>query len=317
MEIFILTFEAVITIIGIGFLGFWILRRKLLPEDIIQTLTPLAIDIALPCLVFSNIMKNFNPAQHANWYQFPLWWVFFSAAVLMCTLIFSFVIERKYRNEFRVGLMYHNGIFIPMGIIRGVYGQDSVYLADLFLFTFLFPAFFFNTYHFIFRKTYSNFHFSFNWKILKNPILIATLLSMTLKVSGASLLIPSVVVKIASVVAEMALPLIILIIGGSIYLDLQKKERLHIREVMVFVLVKNIIFPAIALSILWAIRPSFNIALIVVLSATVPPITAFPIVTEKAGGSRGFANQMLTASFIAALGSVPATMWVLYMIYSG
>ncbi len=316
MEIFFLTFEAVITIIGIGFLGFWILRRKLLPDDIIQTLTPLAIDIALPCLVFSNIMKSFNPAQHANWYQFPLWWVFFSAGVLVCTLVFSFVIKRKYRSEFRVGLMYHNGIFIPMGIIRGVYGQDSVYLADLFLFTFLFPAFFFNTYHVFFRKSDSAHQFSFNWKVLRNPILLATAISMALKLSGASAFVPGVVIKIASVVAEMALPLIILIIGGSIYLDLQKKERLRILEATVFVLVKNIIFPAIALGILWVIRPPFNIALIVVLSAAVPPITAFPIVTEKAGGSRGFANQMLTASFIAALVSVPAAMWVLYMIYS-
>lgn len=317
MEIFILTFEAVITIIGIGFLGFWILMRKLLPEDVIQTLTPLAIDIAMPCLVFSNIMKSFSPERHANWYQFPLWWVAFTAGVLVVTVIISFVITRQYRAEFRTGLMYHNGIFIPLGIIRGVYGPDSVYLADLFLFTFLFPAFFFNTYHFFFQKQDSVNQFSFNWKILRNPILLATVLSMALKLSGASAFVPSVAVKITSVVAEMALPLIILIIGGSIYLDLQKKERLHILEAAVFVLVKNFIFPAIVLGIVWLIRPSFNVALVLVLAAAVPPITAFPIVTEKAGGSRGFANQMMTASFIAALGSVPAAMWVLNMIYSG
>lgn len=63
------------------------------------------------------------------------------------------------------------------------------------------------------------------------------------------------------------------------------------------------------------IRPLFNNALAIELVAAIPPITAFPIVTEKAGGSRGFANQMMTVSFIVALGSVPEVMLVLNMIY--
>ena len=316
MDIFSLTLEAVVMIIGIGVIGFWILKRKLLPETVIQILSPLAIDIAMPCLVFSNIMKSFNPQLHSNWYYFPLWWVAFTAGALIFTIAFSFLVKRTYRSEFRTGLMYHNGIFIPLGIIRGVYGPDSVYLSDLFLFTFLFPAFFFNTYHFFFDTSKRTTQFTFNWRILRNPILIATLVSMALKLTGASAFVPAVVVKIASVVSEMALPMIILIIGGSIYLDLQKKERIRFGEVALFVVVKNIIFPAIVLFMLSTFRLSFNAALILVLSAAAPPITAFPIVTEKAGGNRGIANQMLTASFIASLGSLPAAMWVLNLIYS-
>lgn len=316
MDIFILTFEAVITIIGIGFLGFWILMRKLLPEDVIQILTPLAIDIAMPCLVFSNIMKSFNPEQHHNWYQFPLWWVVFTAGAFIFTIVFSFLVKSEYRSEFRTGVMYHNGIFIPLGIIRGVYGPESVYLSDLFLFTFLFPAFFFNTYHFFFKQPEEGKKYSFQWRMLRNPILIATGISMALKLTGASVFIPSVVIKIATVVSEMALPLIILIIGGSIYIDFQKKERFMPLEVMVFVVVKNFIFPAVALLLLSIFRPSFNVALILLLAAASPPITAFPIVTEKAGGSRGLANQMLAGSFITALVSIPLGMWILNMIYS-
>jgi predicted permease len=212
--------------------------------------------------------------------------------------------------------MYHNGIFIPLGIIRRVYGPDSVYLSDLFLFTFLFPAFFFNTYQFFFDTSKRDPKFTFNWGILRNPILVATLVSMTLKLTGASAFVPMVVIKIASVVSEMALPLIILIIGGSIYLDFQKKEKIRFGEVALFVVVKNIIFPAIVLFMLFMVRPSFNVALILVLSAAAPPITAFPIVTEKAGGNRGIANQMITASFIASLGLLPAAMWLLNRIYS-
>ena len=315
MDTFSVTLETVLSIVGIGLLGFWILLRKLLPDDVIKILAPLAIDVALPCLIFSNIMKSFNPQHNQYWYQFPLFWVIFTMGTFVATLAFSFLIKEQYRSEFRVGLFYHNGIFIPLGIIQGVWGIDSVYITDLFLFTLFYPAFFFNTYHFFFRKSNQQWHYSFDWKIVQNPILVATIASVILKISGLWILIPKFVVKITSLISCMALPLIMLIIGGSIYLDFQKRSKLYVYEVITFVIGKNILFPGIVLFVLEFFKPPFDVALIVLLASAVPPITAFPIVTEKAGGNRNIANQMMTASFIISVVTIPAAMWILQYIY--
>ena len=61
MTIFSIVLQSVLALIGIGVLGFWILRRGILPENVIGFLSRLAIDIALPCIVFAGILLNFDP----------------------------------------------------------------------------------------------------------------------------------------------------------------------------------------------------------------------------------------------------------------
>jgi predicted permease len=61
MDLFGTTFESVAVLLGIGFIRFWIIRKCILPESSLGILSPLALDIALPSLVFVNIITNFIP----------------------------------------------------------------------------------------------------------------------------------------------------------------------------------------------------------------------------------------------------------------
>ena len=103
----------------------------------------------------------------------------------------------------------------------------------------------------------------------------------------------------------MTVPLLMLILGGTIYLDLRQKERFEIIEVAKFVLVKNIIFPLIGLALLIIFRPSYNIALIIFLQSAVPPITSAPLLVHRESGNRAIACQFLVGSFLFALVSMP------------
>lgn len=76
MDLFITTFESVAVLLGIGIIGFWIIRKKILPGNILGLLSPLALEIALPSLIFVNIISNFEPAEFPDWWQLPLWWGF-------------------------------------------------------------------------------------------------------------------------------------------------------------------------------------------------------------------------------------------------
>jgi predicted permease len=61
MHIFNITFQSVAALLAIGLIGFWIIKRHLIPENILQFLAVLAIEIALPCVVFANIITHFSP----------------------------------------------------------------------------------------------------------------------------------------------------------------------------------------------------------------------------------------------------------------
>ena len=311
MEVFFTVFESVIVLLGIGLIGFYIIGKKIVPQQALGVLSPLVLDIALPSLIFFNIVTTFNPSETQDWWLLPLWWLFFTGILLVLTFVFRYVSQQKTRNEFSISLFFQNGIFFPIAILTGMFGESSSYLVALFLFTLFFPALFFNTYHLFFRQ--SNQHISIK-KIL-NPVLIATVIALAISLFGVQNYIPGFLVSIFSLVGAIALPGIMLVIGGNIYLDFKNKGRFYFSEVAKFVVIKNVVFPLIFLLILYIIRPPYYIALLLLLQSAVPPVTAVSIFTSRAGGNQSLVNQFIVASFLLSLLSIPIMIELFSMIF--
>jgi predicted permease len=303
VHLFVTTFESVAVLLGIGVLGFWIIRRRILPGDILGFLSPLALDIALPCLIFANIVQNFSPSESPGWWQLPLWCFFFIAVAAALTFLFAFIAARDIRREFAISLFYQNAIFFPLAIIAGMHGDESPYLVFLFLFTIFYPAFFFSTCHFFFENKGSR---TMEWRKILHPVLIVTVGAIIIRLAGVQVYIPGFIISILSMVGGMTVPLIMLILGGNIYLDFQKKGALRVAEMIKFVVIKNIVFPLVFLGIILLIRPAYPVALLIILESAIPPVTAVPLVTERSGGNRAVVDQFLLASFLFSLISVSA-----------
>jgi predicted permease len=313
MNIFNVVFQSVLAMIGIGVLGFWILRRGILSENVIGFLVRLAIDIALPCVVFAGIIVNFNPKQFPDWWQLPLWWVFFAAVALVLTLIFMFISRKSTRSEFALGLFFQNGIFFPLIVIAGLFGSNSPYIVQLFIFIILHPVVFFSAAHLFFRKKDDDSgKRKFNLQRIINPVLVATLLAVGIRLAGIETYLPDFILTIFNMLGAMTSPLLMIILGGSLYIDFQRKGKIYIKEIIKFVFVKNIIFPLVFIGLLLLIRPDYNIALIILLESAVPPITGIPIVAEREGGNTSITNQFILASFIFSIISIP----VMFTLFS-
>jgi hypothetical protein len=127
--------------------------------------------------------------------------------------------------------------------------------------------------------------------------------------------IPDIIVMVTQMVGAMSVPLLMIIIGGNIYIDFQKKGPIYTKEIIKFVSIKNIIFPLIFLSIIFIIRPEYHIALILILQSVVPPITAVPILVERAGGNQTITNQFLLTSFLCSLITIPIIISLLGFLY--
>jgi predicted permease len=303
MDIFIVVLESVLVLLGIGLLGFWITRRGIIPENVLSFLSRLAIDIALPCMVFSSIMTTFTPDKFPDWWQLPLWWLAFTGISFVFSLIMMFISNKETRSEFILNLLFQNGLFFPLIIISGVFGTDSIYIPQLYIFIMIHPVLFFSSYHLFFRNREDE--KKTRWSRIFNPILIATVVAVIVQLFNGSEYLPDFVKSILDILGGMALPLIMIILGGSLYLDFKQRGKIYYSEIIKFVAMKNIVYPLAFLGLLLIIKPSYNIALLLMLQSAVPPITGTPIVTERAGGNKAISNQFVFSSFVFPVISIP------------
>jgi len=311
MNVFLVVLESVLILLGIGVIGFWVTRRNLIPENVLGFLSTLVIDIALPSTVFANIVVNFNPEEQPNWWQLPLWWLVFTAIALVLTFICRYISARETRGEFGLSLFFQNGIFFPLIILSGIFSTTTPFIAQLFIFIMFHPTLFFSTYQLFFKKKSG----STRWTRVINPVLIATIIAIIIQISGGKNYLPDFVLSIFNILGAMALPLVMIILGGSLYLDFQQRGKFYLSEVTKFVIVKNIVFPLVFIGIVVLIKPDYNIALLFLLQAAVPPVTGVPILAERAGGKKSITTQFVFASFIASIITVPAVFYLFSVFF--
>ena len=308
-DVFLVVLQSVLVLLVIGLIGFLVARRNFIPETFLKLLTMLVIDIALPSMIFASILSNFDPQQFPKWWQLPLWWFAFAAISFVLSFITSFLSNKDTRSEFTINLFFQNGLFFPLIIISGVYGIDAPYTAQLYIFIILHPVMFFSTYHLFFRNNSSK----TDWHNIINPVLIATILAIVVQLLGVKSYLPNFVHDVLRILGGMALPLIMIILGSSLYLDFkQSGKKLYYKEIIKFLAIKNILFPLVFIALLFLIKPPFSIALLFFLQAAVPPITATPILTERAGGNKLISGQFVLASFLFSILTIPA----LFILFS-
>jgi hypothetical protein len=318
MNIFLITYQVVLALLGIGVLGFWIIGRRHMPADSLALLTSIAIDITLPCLALGSILVQFSPKQFPDWWQMPLWWLGFTAIAFVLSLLASLIAKKETRGEFSMSLFFQNGLFFPLVIITGLFPNNaSTYLILLFLLMFFQPSLIFSTYSFFFRKKAQT--PTLNWRRIVNPVMVVTLVGIIIGLAGLNVYIPRFVILILTLIGGMAIPLFMLILGGNIYNDFVNREpvdrKIYVAEIIKFTLIKNLLFPLVFLGLLIWIQPDFPVALLLILEAAVPPITAIPIFTERSGGNRALTNQYIVASFVFSIFSIPGILYLFGLFF--
>jgi malate permease and related proteins len=318
MDVMLVTFQAVAALLGIGLLGFWIIGRRRVTSDTLGFLSSLSIDIAVPCLTLASLIIDFSPERNPDWWYMPIWWIGFAIITLALSKLSSYLVKKEYRGEFTTGIWYQNGLFFPIVILIGLYGTQNPYLPMLFLFVFLHPTVMFSTYSLFYAKKAET--PKLNWRRLINPVLVTTIVGLAITLIGFKPYVPEFIRSILLMVGAMASPLFMLILGGTIYYDFrggsQGNRRIYLNEIIKFVVIKNLLFPFIFLGLLLWIKPDYSLAIIIILEAAVPPVTSIPVFAERSGGNRALASQLVLASFLVSILSIPVVILVFNHFFS-
>lgn len=299
MNIFTRAFEVVAAQLGIALVGFLVFRGKVQDkESVLKFLSTLGVDLALPFFIFSIIIKNFDPVGLGDWYVYPLWWLGLTAGLLLLSLFFTAV--SRSNREFFLSLFFQNGIFFPLALLTGLYGADSSQVAVLFIFVIFYPSFFF-----VVIPAVLGLKQKARWQRIVSPVFLSTVLAILLKLAGLDVYLPGFLKSTFAAVGSISTPLIFLILGGNIYLDLVGSRRFYPGKVLYFVLVKNFIFPVVGLLAIRYFHIPRPISLILILQCAVPPLTVVPVLVGRAGGNRAFVNQLFVASALVSIISLP------------
>lgn len=315
MELFTAAFKSVAVLMGIGVIGFTILARKTVPINVLRVLTPLVLEVSLPCMIFYNIITRFDPHQMPDWWKLPLWWTGMILFFLVLSITGMQYVNREYKGEVGISLFYPNATFFPIGIIPIIYGPDTILLVELFIFTLFMPVIVFNGYFFFFRSKKVDYKFNVRDSKILNPILVATILAVVFKLTDIDVFIPDFMITITEIVGATALPLLMLAIGGNVYIDFTRRGKFDIGSSVKFILTKNILFPAATLGMILLIHPPASVATLIIIQAAVPPLTAVPVLTERAKGNVALSNQFLISSFIFSIITIPLSLWLFSILY--
>jgi predicted permease len=297
-------FEAVAAIFMMMAVGAILAYRGILNETLERGLARLALDVAVPCLLFGKLMSQFDPAAYPGWWRWPLIWGVFTAATLLPSLALARLARAGFRREFALGLFYPNAIFLPFAMLRQMAGADSPLMVELILFTLFFTAFFFNTCGWFFGRRASPVR-PLN---RLHPSLWATLLAMLLRVTGADAGVPAFWLAGVEQIGQVAIPLVMIVIGSQLARDFRASRLFYWREVALFVALKNVLWPLLALLLFAAWRPERNVAFMIVLQCAVPPVSTIPAIVARLEGNRRLAGQMLLASFALSIVTLPLVM---------
>ncbi len=294
-------FEAVAVVFMMMAVGGALAYRRILNEALERALARLALDVAFPCLLFAGLMRQFDPAAQPGWWRWPLLWIAFTAVTLAPALLMARAVRPAYRREFALALFYPNALFLPIAMIRQMDGADSPLMVDLILFTMLFSAVFFNTFSWFYRRRQTP------TRLLNrfHPSLWATALAIALRVTGTHRWIPGFWVSGMDQIGQVAIPLIMMTIGSQLVRDFRESREFLWRELALFVTIKNVVWPLLALGVLAVWRPDRAVAFMIVLQCAVPPVSAVPAVVARMNGHRRLAGQLLLASFALSVVTLP------------
>jgi len=303
LESFKITAQAMAQIAILGFLGYFLVKIKLLSEDGLRALSRLVISVIFPVLIFTQLIKKFSFSLYPDWWIYPLISIaIMGAGFLLGGALSTFVSGAERKNQFLSLVAFQNSGYLPLALVaallRGPQLDTMLIYLFLVLLGFDLVMWSFGVYILAHEKT-GRFHFG----SLFSPPVIANIASLLMIALGLNSFVPGVVLKPLEMVAGCTLPLAMFIVGGNIALiRLEQVDRLSI---VLISLAKLIIMPAAGLAlVLWLNAPEL-IGLMVIMQLAMPSATSCSVIIRYSNKEDILVSQGVFFTHILSLITIP------------
>ncbi len=307
---FIPVFKAVLAIFLVAIASGILVRRNIIKQPDIQSLSHITVVILLPCLFFSKIISSFNPSSFIYWWLLPL--VAFAIISLALGLAYLFFYKkRKQKKAIMAVASFMNANYMVLPIATMLYTTElNEFLTYCFLFILgVSTALWSVAKHMVTAS--ENEQISF--KEMLNPPLIVSLGSILLVLIGAAPYIPSVIMIPVDFIGQAAIPIATIVLGATLG-SVSIRKLPPLADAVKVVGIKLFLVPAIIILLLYKTQWLANYPLIadlLVLQASVAPATLLIVQVRKYGGNAQEVGSMMLINYAVCIFTIPAwlTFW--------
>lgn len=295
--------SAIIEILGLFSIG-WIARRlEYVKEQEINRWSRFAIDILFPPMVFVSMVRGFDPGRINELWPLPLIGLGIVIIGACAGLFLQFGLRSRdpdVLKTFRFFCAFNNYGFLPIIIVSDLWGQPG--LANLF---------FLNLGSTLGLWTIGvgilgGSDFKSAVKSVFTPTLGALFLGLVFAFSRVR--IPEFLLNICQSAGSAAIPLILVLIGASLFGVSMRDGR---RDLAYITAVRLLFFPIIFIFILRLMPVSQDVYNIAVIVALMPVGASSPIFVRRFGGSSSFAVRAAVMTTLISIITVPVGVWLL------
>ena len=288
-------------IIAAGFL----VRKKIISQNDISTLSKIIVIVLLPCFVFANTLQSFRPDELPYWWLLPILGILMSlVGAVLATGVFA-VDFKKYRNLIAVSSMQNAGyLVLPVGQV--IYPQ---HFTEFTLITFLFILGY-NPLLWTLGKylvTSSEKSQSFDYRDLITPPAVANVISLFLVLIGFKNFFPDFLLDSVSLVGDAAVPVATFVLGATLgSVSLRKLPTIY--ENLRIIFVKYILLPVITILLLYYFDLGKSHPLLsdfMIIQAAAAPATGLILQVRAYGGDTQKVAGSMIVSYIICLFAMP------------
>ncbi len=288
----------------VAFIAGLMIRKKFLAQEHIRGLSIVTVNVLLPCLIFSKITGNLEPAEFPIWWMVPLLAMATTGIGLaLAWLVFGRKLPEK-RNLLPLSsLMNAAYLVLPIGqvIYPDQFDRFAMYVALYVLG--ISPLVWSIGKFFITDRNNQKFH----WKELMTPPLWANILGLLFVLTGMRNFIPAFIGGSIDMLSDATVPIGTFILGATLG-TLPWKFKEALTDLSLVVVIKLIAVPGIVFLLIQGSSLQANyplLANLLILEASSPAAAALIIQIRRYGGNEQKAGTIMLFSYLACLILIP------------
>lgn len=287
--------------------GYLIRNYGFLRKDFFDEANRFVFFFSLPLLIFTGIMKSdlsaFSPGPVIS-VGAP------TIAILVASLLvaYAFGLRRGTLGTFTQSAFHGNVSYVGLAVLVYLLGEEALRQGSLMVAVLIIVN---NVLATLVLEVTALPRSSRNFlkpllSVARNPVVIASLLAVLFVLLGISL--PVVIVRSMTIMANIALPLALIVIGAS--LDLPGIKR-SLKLSILSTLIKLVILPFLALLCVKGLKlPPLQATVAVLLLCTPTATTTFVMAQEMRGDTQLASNAVTLSTLLSPLAFIA---WALYM----
>jgi len=269
----------------------------------LDALSGLVINVAMPLLIFSRIVRGFSFEQYPDWWVYPLVSLCITALGFFLGFLFSGLMKGTREKMQFIGLVsFQNSGYLALVLVASILPASQA--ATMFIYTFLFLVAF-NLLMFsvgVYLLTYNKGK-KFKWADFLNPPVVATLLGLMVVATKLNNSMPQVIIRPLELIGDCTVPLATLVVGGNIATIGFKAAKTG--GIILMSLVKLVLMPAIGLWLVYRFKIGGLLGLLIILQLAMPPATNLSVIMRQYRQDDSLVSQGVFWGHILSIITIP------------